>query len=350
MSPPPASAEERILALLRQIEKHPQDWATGDLATTDRHSLERHGKLFYSVGELDWSAPLTRLLAKGRIHREGDVYRLTEEVRPAAEALRKAHLAEGFGRLQVRSEASAAYRELCHRVFGPDLLPFSLTDRRQMERLVHLLGTSPPPRVLDLGCGVGTLTETLQEATGGRFTGVDLAPAAIERARSRQRPGSPDLTFHCVDLDAWQPPPGAFDAIVGLDVLYFLDDLPTTLRRLLRALPAEGQMLFACSELAAGPQDGSLPADSRLVCSLEGLPVSWEAWDVSSIEEDLWRRQLESASDLESAFEAEGNGDLAEMLLREAGRGTAWVEAGRVRRFLYRLVHSPRVSRLSRRF
>lgn len=335
-------AERQILGLLRQMEQHRQDWATGKVSSLDRESIWRHGELFYGPEQLDWEEAWNGLLDRGWIVQREEGYRLGEGIRPRAEEIRKAHLAEGFGRLQIRCHGSPAYRELCRRVFGPDLLPFSLTEERQLAAVADLLARRPRARVLDLGCGIGTLTEALRQRTGEAFTGVDLSGSAIRYARRRfaggGAGGAEDLSFQSADLDSWQPPPGTYDAVVGIDVLYFLDDLASTLRRLLRVLPSGGEMLFLCSDLAEGPGDGSLPRSSRLSRALKPLPAGLHMGDFSAVEEELWRRQVSAVEDLREAFDGEGNGDLAEMLGREAGRGARWAAEGRIRRYLYRAV------------
>ncbi len=340
--PPISPAQRQILGLLRQMEQHRQDWATGKASKLDRESLWRHGDLFYGPQRLDWEEAWADLLDRGWLVRDGGEYGLSEEIRPKAEKHRKVHLAEGFGRLQIRCAGSPAYREYCRQVFGANLLPFSLTEERQLGRIADLLAARSGARVLDIGCGIGTLTRVLHDRIGGAFTGVDLSAEAIEHARchsSREAvEGSGALEFRPVDLDSWQPPPGSFDVVIGIDVLYFLDHLSTTLSRLLRILPTGGQMLFLCSDLAEGPADRSMPQASALSRALKPFPVRLETWDFSSVEEDLWLRQQSAAQDLRQAFGREGNEDLAEMLLREAGRGTRWVAEGRIRRYLYRIV------------
>src|SRR5438309_1846224 len=68
-------------------------------------------------------------------------------------------------------------------------------------RLAHLrAGVSPGDRVLDLGCGDGRLTAELARM-GAQATGVDVARAALDRARSAH----PDLDFRLAPIDGPLP-------------------------------------------------------------------------------------------------------------------------------------------------
>lgn len=73
------------------------------------------------------------------------------------------------------------------------------------------------PRILDLGCGTGWMTEILNQF--GAAEGLDLAPDAARRFH-------PGIRFH----DAENPPSGPFDIIVSQEVLEHADDQAAYLR------------------------------------------------------------------------------------------------------------------------
>ncbi|MGD0527169.1 MAG: class I SAM-dependent methyltransferase [Polyangiaceae bacterium] len=83
--------------------------------------------------------------------------------------------------------------------------------RTRMRRVTREL-PPPPARVLDLGVGTGRELTTLLDA-GYAPTGVDFAPAMLERCARRTRP------VPLVEADLWGPLPfetGAFDAAIAL--------------------------------------------------------------------------------------------------------------------------------------
>lgn len=73
-------------------------------------------------------------------------------------------------------------------------------------------------RVLDVGCGAGTLARRLA-ARAGHVDGVDLSPVMIEAAR---RGAPPNATFSVGDAMTFDPPPGSYDAVVSAAVLHHL--------------------------------------------------------------------------------------------------------------------------------
>jgi SAM-dependent methyltransferase len=78
---------------------------------------------------------------------------------------------------------------------------------------------APGERVLDIGCGNGTLAADLARRCGATVTGVDQDRAAIRSARSRHT--GPGLTF--VEADARALPNGPFDVVILSNVLEHLE-------------------------------------------------------------------------------------------------------------------------------
>jgi len=74
------------------------------------------------------------------------------------------------------------------------------------------------PRILDLGCGTGWLTNVLGNL--GPSVGVDLSDVAIGKARERY----PHVEFMPVDISEWQYPGSTFDIVVSHEVLEHLED------------------------------------------------------------------------------------------------------------------------------
>jgi SAM-dependent methyltransferase len=97
-------------------------------------------------------------------------------------------------------------------------------------------------RVLDVGCGAGSLGAALKADRGCEVVGLEGFPEAAERARERLD----DVL--CVDLDALDalpPETGSFDAMIFGDVLEHLRDPARLLRALLPSLSDDG--VLVCS-------------------------------------------------------------------------------------------------------
>ena len=121
------------------------------------------------------------------------------------------------------------------------------------------------PRLLEIGCGTGFLTEALAEREiGGEWLVTDLSPAMVERARHRlgTRPG---WRYAALDGEHGAPAEGArFDLIASSMTLQWFDDLPAAIARLLGWLTPGGVLAF--TTLAAGTF-----AEWRAAHAAEGL-------------------------------------------------------------------------------
>ncbi len=93
------------------------------------------------------------------------------------------------------------------------------------------------PRVLDLGCGSGWMTEILSQF--GSAEGVDLAPEPASQFH-------PHLTFHPVS----RVPPGTFDVVVSQEVIEHVDDQASYLATAHDALRGGGHLILTTPNAA----------------------------------------------------------------------------------------------------
>src|SRR5712671_4064579 len=85
----------------------------------------------------------------------------------------------------------------------------------ELRRDFLLAGVRPSERVLDLGSGAGDFTKEIVRA-GARAVGVEVAEAAIERARA----GHPELDFRLAPIDGPLPVgDGEFDVVWSSEVI-----------------------------------------------------------------------------------------------------------------------------------
>jgi 2-polyprenyl-3-methyl-5-hydroxy-6-metoxy-1,4-benzoquinol methylase len=108
------------------------------------------------------------------------------------------------------------------------------------DTIVQMLGALAlgHPRILDLGCGTGWLTERL--AQFGPATGIDLAESAIAAARAR----SPHITYLAGDLFELPMPANHFDVVVSQNVIAHVADQRAFLDRAADVLKPNGYLLL----------------------------------------------------------------------------------------------------------
>jgi 2-polyprenyl-3-methyl-5-hydroxy-6-metoxy-1,4-benzoquinol methylase len=117
---------------------------------------------------------------------------------------------------------------------------------RTFHRALRYASRRPGARVLDVGCAQGEFAETAT-ALGLNVTGIDVNPAAIDRARQRV----PQARFHCTDLGAGTPP-GQWDLVTMFDFIEHVHDPVETLCAAAKVLSPSGQVLIST------PRAGSL--------------------------------------------------------------------------------------------
>ena len=92
---------------------------------------------------------------------------------------------------------------------GDPSTPYETAQRNQHEWLLDQAKCGPGSRVLDIGCGNGTLLEAAQRR-GAAAVGITISPPQVARCRSR------GLNVHLLDYraigDRWD---GAFDAVIA---------------------------------------------------------------------------------------------------------------------------------------
>lgn len=148
------------------------------------------------------------------------------------------------------------------------------------------------------------------------------------------------LSFIQGDMNALDLEPNSFDAIMSLDTLYWAVDLQTTMAKLVEAVKPSGQI---CVFMMQGPWDedppGQIPAKkTELGQVLANLGLRYEAHDYTVKNMTFWQRNYQAAVDLLDLYESEGNGFIAQGLIKEAEEEfVPAIKVDKMTRYLYQI-------------
>lgn len=129
------------------------------------------------------------------------------------------------------------------------------------------------PRICDLGCGTGWLTEILNAL--GPALGIELSPKAVELAKQQYSRAQ----FVCADATLWESEPESFDVVVSQEVIEHIENKGAYLNVIRRALRAGGYLLMTTPNLDVL---NAIPTEERK-----------SIWEIQPVELPLNRRELD---------------------------------------------------------
>jgi len=132
------------------------------------------------------------------------------------------------------------------------LLRVLIRERPFKARIVAEVAPQPGHRILDFGCGTGTLTLMLANACPeAAISAVDIDDRALALARKKAEGAGADIAFHKASIAGERPPdglgPGTFDCVVSSLVFHHLsrEEKRRALRLALQLLKPGGHLVLA---------------------------------------------------------------------------------------------------------
>lgn len=148
-----------------------------------------------------------------------------------------------------RSQETAVYTHGHH-----ESVLRSHTWRTAANSAAYLLGSlKPHMKILDIGCGPGTITADLAELVpDGHVTGVDRAPGILEQARATAAGrGLRNVDFAVADVHALDHPDDTFCVVHAHQVLQHVGDPVQALREMRRVTKPGGFIAVRDADYAA---------------------------------------------------------------------------------------------------
>ncbi|WP_437627962.1 class I SAM-dependent methyltransferase [Sorangium sp. So ce1151] len=213
-------------------------------------------------------------------------------------------------------------------------LPDSHLNKNAIRLVLELVGDhelGPEDAVLDVGAGRGGTCVVLRRFFRfGRFTGLDLSPAAVAFSASAHR--HPHNEFLVGDAVRLPFADGAFDVVTNVESSHGYGDIPAFFREVARVLRPRGVFLY--TDLIPDEH-----VEGRVRC-LRGLGFAVER------EEDITANVLlscdETAATHARAFANDNDRGLMEVFLgMPSSRVYQDMKGGRQRYMLYRLRNAP---------
>ncbi len=98
--------------------------------------------------------------------------------------------------------------------------------------------------VLDIGCGGGLVTEPLARL-GAQVTGIDPGPETIEAAKAHAEGAEVEVTYKATTAEEIADSGATFDAVLLLEVVEHVPDVPAFLARVAPLLKPGGVMILS---------------------------------------------------------------------------------------------------------
>lgn len=176
--------------------------------------------------------------------------------------------------------------------------------RRLAPLFLDFAGTAAGDRILEVGCGTGSLTFELAQRPGiAAIEAIDYEPNFVEAVRARN--SDPRISVSIGDACDLQFPPGRFDRVLSLLVLHFVTDADKAIAEMRRVLRPGGVAAAAVWDNFGGTPSVRMFWDS--VAAVEPSGVSHR--DAAAI------RPMTQSGELRAGFANAGFANVVETML-----------------------------------
>ncbi len=299
---------------------------TGQNQSVTRQAVK--SSMAWAAAGSDFNTVLNQLVMGGYVSAAGfEGLTLTQKGKLEAERIRDKKIQQEFDGLIARCTQSSAYLDFCEELYGYRLYLFNMMDKRQLDDLFASLSLTPHDKVLDMGCGTGSLLNRIVQEFGCWGTGVDRLDSGIVNRIS------PLIEYRQTDMDSVLDFNAS--AVLFVDSLYFSRDIKSLLGRL-KGSGVKAYMYYS-AYLFQETDDRALLCKNKtqLAQALNALGFAYKVTDYSENEQMLYKKGIKLLKTYEARFAADGIQEIYERRMSEYEFGTELYEQGRAARFLY---------------
>jgi SAM-dependent methyltransferase len=295
--------------------------------------IEKAGIAYFCSYKMDWNIAICRLIDSGSIVMSGSDVKLNDGIDISAMARRRPRYKYWYNDWYRMADVSLAHSRLCDYSYGIDLCQTGMMTKNQIDFLCDSTGIKS--HGLDVGCGLGKITEYINTKTQASVVGVDTILSGVKSARKRTSDNSA-LTFELSDMRQYIINTNAvFNYIISMDTLYFLgNSFQDFLINSMQKISSDGMMyVFYSAWIGKDNKLGS--KDNNLGEFLEANHSDYTYIDFTEDDYDHWEKKRTFLINNENDFIAEGLNELHRRRLSEADVLDDLARKGKMRRYLY---------------
>ncbi|UCG90132.1 MAG: class I SAM-dependent methyltransferase [Candidatus Heimdallarchaeota archaeon] len=336
--------EKTVLGIITELETRDKDPKTNEITISESLKITLTGEgikklKMISEKNIDSDSAINSLIAKNLVVYSGVELELTDFGVKIGKIIRSKQMSDWYNHNLLRCAKSKAYAQFCEKVFGKNLYQFNVLDMDQLDCLISSLDLNSNDLVLDLGCGLGKVTEYIQVKTGAKITGIDFAEQLIQWAKDNTEKNNDALEFQVGNMNELFFPPSSFNAIYAIDTLYptNIDDLVATITKLKELLKPNGQLgIFFAQIIESKEQQHILePNQTEMAQALKNNNLNFTVIDFTQNARDIWEREISIGNELREMFDKEGNLDLCEDRIADGKRCVFRIDNQLQKRYFY---------------
>jgi len=336
------NCEEDLLGTIYSVTLSPKDEETNEYILDENRKIKLDKETIAALSKKRLGKQISflqkfldTLIAQELLIQNDSIYALSNKGRNIGRKVRSRWISEMYDNLLLTCANSKAYAKFCNEVFGKNLLQFNVIDMQQLDMVLEKLQIQPRERVLDLGCGLGKITEYIAQKTKTHTLGIDFSSKAIDWANTNICKDT--IEFEVMDISEIDFPDNSFDVILAFDVLYWLDDLEQVLPKIRRILKPKGRLavFYVLFRQETEPTKKISQDNNAFTYLLSKNGFTFESIDVSQEAIAIWQRKLEIGEKIKPEFEQEGNLSIIESRLTDGINVIKKLEEELQKRYFY---------------